>query len=156
MKIIKLIALIFGITFIPRIAFADLIIPFFDYGFRIFLLPIVIIIESLIVVLYANKYFDNAISAKKSFGIVTVANVATYILGYILTAISINSKSLETIGQISLIYILLFLASSLVEGIIFLIFIREDKIKVFLASLIANLASYIFLFCAFLYLSNIF
>lgn len=138
---------IIGIIFIPQIVFADLIIPFFDYGFNIILLPIVIVIESIIAIFYIKKFLNSIISAKKSFVMIAVANIVTYILGYILTINTFNINL--TVAYY--IYFLLFAASSVIEGIVFLLFIRKNKIKLFLLSIIANFASYSFLLINFYY-----
>lgn len=125
------------ILFIVPLVSANIAMPFSER--IVYLLPLVIVIETICFYLLSNKSFNIKIGVGKSFIIITLANILTSAFG--------TFMPIHIFAPFALI--IAFILSVIIEFLVYLmLFFKEDvkKKSLFSISLTTNIISYIFLF----------
>lgn len=104
----------------PQIVLADVIVPLSSITFP--LIPFIILIETLVFWLLANKFFKFRVGFWKSLLVVVIANLATSLLGTIIPLYKYAIGNLIWIG-------ITFVLSVFIEWAVYIPFFRKTKIK---------------------------
>ncbi len=125
------------LLFFPLLVSADLIIPFSIYTFSFF--PYIILSETLVFWLLANKVIKVPIGIWRLLLITLVANLLTSFLGTFIPLHKVTRSDLRLVTAIA------FLPTVLIEYLIYIPFLRKFKIttlNLLYISFVVNLVSY--------------
>jgi len=132
--------LLFFLSLLPLVS-ADVIageaLAYSGWSFVIFLMVLIVVVETILFWLLINKPFKLKVGFWRSLLIVAVANIVTFIVGIFISITMFN-------GLIPIFLIAAILSIILEWGVYLLFFARKKnvKIKLFFISLIVNAVSY--------------